>query len=96
VNIDGASGKRVSDHRDVRRMNLPLGHRLVSTWRHSLIDKLFCRLCVLRQICKSHPAQDVRRLAELNVFISNDLNAISPRVEKVEKPSGQRLDACVG
>jgi hypothetical protein len=43
---------------------------------------------------QSHAAQDVRRLGELDIVVTDD--AIAPWVEKVEKRAGQRLDACFG
>src|SRR6187200_3593902 len=44
---------------------------------------------------QSHAAQHVRRLGELDVVVADNLNAIAPRVEEVEKRPGQRLDTCV-
>src|SRR6516164_5749046 len=41
---------------------------------------------------QSHAAQHVRRLGELNVVVADNLYAVAPGVEKVEKRSGQRLD----
>ena len=35
----------------------------------------------------------MRRFGELNVGVADDLDAIAPRVEKVEKRAGQGLDA---
>src|SRR4029077_14926206 len=37
----------------------------------------------------------IRRLGELNVLVSDDLYAVAPRIEKVEKRSGEGLDARV-
>ena len=45
---------------------------------------------------KAHAAQYIRRLAELDVVVTNDLYPVPPRVKEVEKPSGQRLDARIG
>src|ERR1700693_3290081 len=45
---------------------------------------------------QSHPAHDARRFGELDVVVADDLYAIAPRVEEVEKLAWQRLDACVG
>jgi hypothetical protein len=45
---------------------------------------------------QSHAAQDVRRLGELDIVVTDNLDAIAPWVEKVEKRAGQRLDACFG
>src|SRR5438309_373422 len=44
---------------------------------------------------KSHAAQHIRRLGELNILVPDDLYAVAPRVEKVEKRSGEGLDARV-
>ena len=45
---------------------------------------------------QSHAAQHVRRLGELDIVVADNLDAIAPRVEKVEKRAGQRLDPGVG
>src|SRR6476469_5831529 len=45
---------------------------------------------------QSHAAQDVLRLGELDICVTDNLDAIAPWVEKVEKRAGQRLDACFG
>ena len=41
---------------------------------------------------QSHAAQHIRRLGELDVVVTDNLYAVAPRVEKVEKWAGQRLD----
>src|SRR6185312_4240909 len=41
-----------------------------------------------------HAAQDVWRFGELNVFVADDLHAVSPGVEEIEERARQRLDAC--
>ena len=41
---------------------------------------------------QSHAAQHVWRLGELDVLVADNLDAIAPRVEKVEKRAGQRFD----
>jgi hypothetical protein len=63
--------------------------------RHALPDEFFDRFLVLRQMRQSH-AQHVRRLGELYVVVANNLDAIAPGVEKVEKWAGQRLDTRIG
>ena len=45
---------------------------------------------------QSHAAQHVRRLGELDIVVADDLDAIAPRVEKVEKRAGQGLDPRIG
>src|ERR1700686_4704167 len=45
---------------------------------------------------KSHAAQHVRRLGELDIVVADDLYAVAPRVEEVKKLARQRLYACVG
>ena len=45
---------------------------------------------------QSHAAQHVRRLGELNVVVADNLYAVAPWVEKVEKRSRQRLYPRVG
>src|SRR5437762_9091306 len=45
---------------------------------------------------ESHAAQDIRRLGELNILVADDLDAVAPRVEKVEKRSREGLDSRVG
>ena len=41
---------------------------------------------------QSHPAQHVRRFAELDVVVADDLDAVAPRVLEVEKSAGKNLD----
>jgi hypothetical protein len=43
-----------------------------------------------------HAAQDVRRLGELDIVVGDDLDAITPWIEEIEKRTWQRLDAGVG
>src|SRR2546423_1348469 len=43
-----------------------------------------------------HTAQYVRRLGELDVVVADDLDAIAPRIEKVEEPAGQWSNARAG
>ena len=50
---------------------------------HALFGKLLCHLRVFGKVRRSHAAQDVRRLGELNILVTNDLDAISPRVAEV-------------
>ena len=45
---------------------------------------------------QSHATQHVRCLGELDVLVADNFYAIAPRVEKVEKRAGQRLDPRVG
>ena len=47
-------------------------------------------------MCQPHAAQHVRHLGELDVVVPDNLYPIAPRVEKVEKRAGQRLDPRVG
>src|SRR5438034_3572409 len=42
-----------------------------------------------------HAAQHVWRLGELNILVADDLDAVAPRVEKVEKRSRESLDSRV-
>src|SRR2546428_5067788 len=44
---------------------------------------------------ESHAAQHIRRLGELNILVADDLDAVAPRVEKVEKRSREGLDSRV-
>src|SRR6267154_6561934 len=43
---------------------------------------------------ESHTAQHIRRFSKLDIFVRDDLDPVAPWVEKIEKRSGQRLDAC--
>src|SRR5262249_37023797 len=45
------------------------------------------------QMQKTHAAEDIRRLAELNVVIAHDLDPVSPRIQKIKETPGQDLDA---
>src|SRR5437879_13219261 len=44
---------------------------------------------------ESHTAQYTRRLGELNILLAVHLDAVAPRIEKVEKRSRQGLDSRV-
>jgi hypothetical protein len=63
-------------------------HAERSVRRHSLIDKFFDRLLVLGKMRQPHAAQDVRRLSELDIVIADDLYAVAPGVEEIEKLAG--------
>src|SRR4030095_10953985 len=43
-----------------------------------------------------HAAQHIQRFGELDVVVADNLYAIAPRVEEVEKRAGQWLDTRVG
>ena len=45
---------------------------------------------------QSHAAQHVRRLGELDIVRADDLDAVAPWVEKIEKGPGKRLNPRVG
>jgi hypothetical protein len=40
-----------------------------------------------------HAAQHVRCLGELDVVVADDLYTVAPRIEEIEKLTGQRVDA---
>jgi len=44
---------------------------------------------------QTHAAQHVRRLGELDVIIADNLYAVTPRIEKIEKRPGQRFNTRV-
>src|SRR6185436_15851313 len=67
-----------------------------SAWGHSLVGELLDRLLTLREMRQPHPAQHVRRLGELDVVVTDDLDAVAPWVEKIKEATGQRLDARLG
>jgi hypothetical protein len=53
--------------------------------RHPLFGQfLFC-FFVLCQVHQSHATQDIRRLGELNVVVTDDLYSIAPRVTKIQE-----------
>src|SRR5262245_34310878 len=68
---------------------------LASAQRHALVAKLLHGLLVLGKMRQSHSAQDVWRLGELDIVVADDLDAVAPRVEEIEKPTGQRVHARV-
>ena len=45
---------------------------------------------------KPHAPEYIRRLGELDVVIADDLDAVAPRIEKIEKLTGQRLYTHLG
>src|SRR2546423_5152196 len=60
---------------------------------HPLVGQLFDRFLVLFQMCQSHAAQYVRCLGELDVVVTDNLDAVAPWVKKVEESAGQWMDA---
>src|SRR6516225_1988648 len=59
---------------------------------HALLGQLAPSVLVLVEI-EAHRAQDMRRLGELDIGILDHLDAVSPRIEKVEKGSRHQLAA---
>src|SRR2546428_10372065 len=45
---------------------------------------------------QSHAAQHMGRLGELDIVVADNLYAVAPRVEKVEKLTGQQFEPRVG
>src|SRR5215472_3490072 len=60
--------------------------------RHALVGELAPRVFVFAEI-EAHCMQYMRRLGELNIGVLDDLDAIAPRVEKIEERSGQEPSA---
>src|SRR5690606_32817523 len=61
--------------------------------RHALVLQLPHRLLVLGQVRQPPATKHVRRLGELNVVIADDLDAVPPWVEEIQKAPRQRLNA---
>src|SRR5262249_23265234 len=59
---------------------------------HALVTELLDRLGVLGEMGEPHSAQHVRRFGELDIVVADDLDAIAPRIEEIEKWTGQRLE----
>src|SRR5581483_1203684 len=66
---------------------------LCSVRRHALFPQFLQRLIVLREMRHTHPAQHMRRLGELDVVVADDLDAVPPRIEEIQEPPRERLDA---
>src|SRR5262249_4806060 len=64
-----------------------------SARRHALLAELLDRLVTLGEMREPHSAQHVRRFGELDIVVADDLDSIAPRIEEIEKWTGQRLDA---
>ena len=60
---------------------------------HALFGQLLLRALVLRQVRQSHAAQDIGRLGELDVIVTDDLDAVAPGVEKIKELAIERDDA---
>src|SRR5439155_13288958 len=58
--------------------------------------QLFARRVSLLEPADAHPAQDLRRLRELDVAVADDLDLVAPRVVEVEPPPGPHCDAGLG
>src|SRR5215470_16531032 len=67
-----------------------------SVGRHALLRELLERSRIFREMREAHTAQHVRSLRELNVGVADDLDAIAPRVDEIEKRAGQRFDSRLG
>src|SRR5262245_41037320 len=63
----------------------------LSSRRHTLVGQLLECLGALAELGEAHAAQHMGRLAELNVLVSHDLDAIAPGIEEIEKAPRQRL-----
>jgi hypothetical protein len=59
---------------------------------HTFLGQFLFRILVFGKVREAHPAQHVRCLGELDVFIADDLNPITPGVAKVEETSGEQRD----
>ena len=66
----------------------PARNRLRSVRHHPLSLKLFDCALVLRQVRQPHSAQYVGRLGELDIVVGDNLYAIAPRVEEIQKWAG--------
>jgi hypothetical protein len=60
------------------------------------LGQLLDRLLVLRRGAKSHAAQHVRRLGELDVGVADDLDSIAPRIQKSRNGPGRVVIPRVG
>src|SRR5215469_13672361 len=60
--------------------------------RHALVGQLAPGVFVFVEI-EAHCMQYMRRLGELNIGVLDDLDAVSPGVEKIEERSGQEPSA---
>src|SRR4051794_27835806 len=52
--------------------------------RHALLAELLERPRGLPRVVDPHPAEDVRRLRELDLAVRDDLDAVAPRVEEAQ------------
>src|SRR6266478_6480748 len=64
-----------------------------SVQRHALAAEFLHRFLALGEVRQPHAAQDVRRLSELDVVVADDLYAVAPRIEEIEKLTGERFHA---
>src|SRR5438552_5517244 len=76
------------------RMIVP--DRRPSVQRHARAAKFLHRLLVLGKMRQTHATQDVRRLSELDVVVADDLYTVAPRIEEIEKLTGQRVHPGLG
>src|SRR5262245_1704716 len=68
----------------------------ISTRSHAFLRKLLDCFLVLGEMRQSHATQHVRRLAELNIVVADDLDAVAPWIPEIEKRAGQRFDTGSG
>jgi hypothetical protein len=65
-------------------------------WRSDVLEalssKFGSRLLALAESLELHPAEDRRRLGELNVSVIDNLDVIAPRVAEIKRASGLHTD----
>ena len=59
---------------------------------HALLGQFLFRILVFREVRKAHATQDVGGFRELDVLIADYLDAIAPRIAKIQEGAIQRSD----
>src|SRR6185369_5452630 len=92
----GASGKDIIQYRrpgapDQRAIEESRPRSVVFRY-HALLGQFLFRILILGQVREPHSAQHAGCLGELDVVVSDDLDAIAPRVAKIEEAPFERGD----
>ena len=63
---------------------------------HAFSGQFLLRAFILRQMGKPHSAQHGGGFGELNVLVTNDLDAVAPWIEEIKKRPGKDCYARLG
>ena len=84
------SFRKLRSTHGVNDIRVPCGGEPQRSFRsHALRQQLLHRALVLGQVRQPHTSQHARCFCELNVFVLNDFDPVSPGIEEIKKRTGQ-------